>query len=148
LDSLPKPFYWRLETQPVYIYQLNEDGIRQCLAVADNLEATGNSALGALKANKGAIDALIDVLSMNPGDHDEANAKTQLAFCHGNRAAACMVGINSQGRRSRAESLRNLMPFILKRINDKKSSERLKGLKGIWHDKLDAQLAKWNKSDG
>ncbi|KAG5732816.1 Alpha-xylosidase [Termitomyces sp. T112] len=69
---------------------------------------------GALKANKGAIDALIDVLSMNPGDHDEANAKTQLAFCHGNRAAACMVGINSQGRRSRAESLRNLMPFILK----------------------------------
>ncbi|KAG6889743.1 hypothetical protein C0995_015041 [Termitomyces sp. Mi166 len=85
LDSLPKPFHWRLETQE------------------EQNTASGNNAFvrkdraGALKAYDSAIDPLIDLLSMNPDYDDEVKAKKQLAFCYGNRAAAHMMpgdGIN------------------------------------------------------
>ncbi|KAG6909441.1 hypothetical protein DXG01_000426 [Tephrocybe rancida] len=99
LDSLPKPFHWRLETAEEQnkvkegIFELNEDGVRKALVAADKFKAAGNAAFtrkdraGALKAYTSAINALIDVLSMNPGTEDEVRVKTQLAMCHGNRAA-------------------------------------------------------------
>ncbi|KAF8061481.1 hypothetical protein FPV67DRAFT_281733 [Lyophyllum atratum] len=103
LDSLPAPFHWRLETQEEVenlkegIWKLNEDGVRKALVSADKLKTAGNASfsrkdrLEAVKAYTGAIDALIDVLSMTPDIEDEKKAKKQLAICYGNRAAAYLI---------------------------------------------------------
>ncbi|KAG6828672.1 hypothetical protein H0H92_007087 [Tricholoma furcatifolium] len=96
LDTLPKPFHWHLETLEEQatvkegIFKLNEDGVRKSFDIANSLKAAGNNRAEGLKAYGGAIDALVDVLSMKPDLEDEAKAnkaKKLLAVCYGNRAA-------------------------------------------------------------
>ncbi|KAF5387082.1 hypothetical protein D9615_001803 [Tricholomella constricta] len=223
LDSLPAPFHWRLETPEEVeslkegIWKLNENGVRKALVSADKLKAAGNAAFTrkdgpeAVKAYSGAVDALIDVLSMTPDVEDEKKARKQLAVCYANRAAAYLISgagvdakraiedgkaaehwdpayakayirqatahqllgdtelakdvvaralhlpelendnglvdrlidlyTNGEGLSNNEEIFKNWILDV--KINDRRGSERLRGINGEWRRRLDAQFKRW-----
>lgn len=103
LDSLPMPFYWRLETQEEAddlnegIFQKNQQGVLRGLVSVEEKKKAGNAAfvqqdcLTASRAYSDAIEDLFDVLSQKPDLDNEKRAKKQLAICYANRAAAYLI---------------------------------------------------------
>ncbi|KAF9533411.1 hypothetical protein CPB83DRAFT_782965 [Crepidotus variabilis] len=103
LDSLPKPFHWRVETkeeaQGVHdgVDGLNHKGKITAMTRAEKAKNEGNKSFSkkdreaALKSYKQALDLVEDVLCQKPTEAEEKAAKKLQAICFANRAAAYMI---------------------------------------------------------
>ncbi|KAJ8515517.1 hypothetical protein ONZ45_g7062 [Pleurotus djamor] len=103
LDSLPKPFHWRIETDEEAtklsdgIDQMNQTGVKIYMEFAEKAKADANAAfkardrVGAIKGYSDAIDHLVDALSQKPKEEEEKQAHSLLAICFANRAAAYLI---------------------------------------------------------
>ncbi|KDR73474.1 hypothetical protein GALMADRAFT_612005 [Galerina marginata CBS 339.88] len=103
LDSLPAPLNWRFETPEEAegvlegVHTLNEQGVREFMALAVKAKTTGNQAF-TKKDRKAALDAygealghIIELLSQKPDPDDEAKAVRLRAICYANRAATYLM---------------------------------------------------------
>ncbi|EAU88152.1 hypothetical protein CC1G_03824 [Coprinopsis cinerea okayama7 len=103
LDSLPKPFRWRLETREEAqavadgVFDLNKKNYKAYMERAEKAKASGNKAFvskdrdSALKAYTTAIEALEDAVGEAASDEEEKKAKQFLAVCFANRAATHLL---------------------------------------------------------
>lgn len=99
LDTLPKPFHWRFETEEERddladgIEAKNKDGSKKSYDIATKMKAEGNAAFArkeeatAIQAYSDAIDAAVDAFAQKT-DESEGPTKELLAICHANRAAS------------------------------------------------------------
>ncbi|KAI0357870.1 hypothetical protein OH77DRAFT_1422004 [Trametes cingulata] len=111
LDSLPKPFTWRLETAEEEdevasgIHAMNLEGIAKGLRNAESEKALGNQAIarkdraGAVNHYTEAIESLRDAWGQSPTDEETKKIKTMLAVCFSNRAASWLLPGDGQDAR-------------------------------------------------
>ncbi|KAF4608780.1 hypothetical protein EYR40_001127 [Pleurotus pulmonarius] len=103
LDSLPKPFHWRVETAEEAknlhdgVDKLNQRGVKVSLNLAEKDKTAGNSAfqkkdrVAAIQFYSDAIGHLLDALSQKPMPSDEAKANKLMSVCFANRAATYLL---------------------------------------------------------
>jgi hypothetical protein len=108
LDSLPKPFHWRVETPEEAqgiadgIHARNRVGTKSGLEYAEECKARGNNAFtkkdrkGALEGYGDAINALKTAMAQKPDDAEEKKGYRMLAVCHSNRAATYLLPSTGQ----------------------------------------------------
>lgn len=128
LDSLPKPFHWRVETaeeaQSLHdgVDKLNQRGVKISLDLAENDKAAGNSAFqkrdrfAAIKFYTDAIGHL-DALSQKPLPSHEARANKLMCVCFANRSATYLLpgdGIDLKKALADGESAEKVDPDYAK----------------------------------
>lgn len=103
LDSLPKPFHWRVETKEEAegvhdgIDNLNQKGKVSSTTLAKNSKDDGNKAFAAkdreaaLKAYTNALSHIRDIFAQRPDVEEEKAAKKLMAICLSNRAATYLI---------------------------------------------------------
>lgn len=129
LDSLPKPFHWRVETaeeaQSLHdgVDKLNQRGVKISLDLAENDKAAGNYAFqkrdrfAAIKFYTDAIGHLLDALSQKPLPSDEARANKLMCVCFANRSATYLLpgdGIDLKKALADGESAEKVDPDYAK----------------------------------
>lgn len=129
LDSIPEPFHWRFESpqeaEGVHdgVHALNEQGVKDSMALAEKSKVTGNQAFSrkdrdvALKAYGEALGHVVDVLSQKPDPEKEKKAIRLRAICHANRAATHMLagtGLNPQKALADGKAAENVDPSYAK----------------------------------
>ncbi|PPR04978.1 hypothetical protein CVT24_010436 [Panaeolus cyanescens] len=103
LDSLPKPFHWRLETRQEAegvrdgVDEINQKHIPMSMKLAEEAKLAGNQAFAAknrpvaIKAYTEAINHLHDVMSQNPTEEQSSKAKKLMAICLSNLSATHLL---------------------------------------------------------
>ena len=102
LDTLPKPFHWRFETEEERddladgIEAKNKEGSKKSYDIAIKMKAEGNAAFAkkeaatAIQAYSDAIEAALDAFAQKT-DESERPTNELLAMCHANRAASYLL---------------------------------------------------------
>ncbi|TFK82260.1 hypothetical protein K466DRAFT_530642 [Polyporus arcularius HHB13444] len=123
LDSLPRPFTWRLETAEEEeevasgVHRENVAGVAKDIRSAESAKERGNKAFAsknreqAVKLYSEAIESLNDAWAQKPSDAEERKIKSMFAVCYSNRAASYLLPGEGQDAKKALDDANNAVKY-------------------------------------
>ncbi|KAI0693695.1 hypothetical protein C8T65DRAFT_63286 [Cerioporus squamosus] len=123
LDSLPRPFTWRLETEEEEeevasgVHRENVVGVAKGIRSAELAKERGNRAFASKNRDQAvalyteAIESLKDAWAQKPSDAEEKKIKAMFAVCYSNRAASYLLPEEGQDALKALDDANNAIKY-------------------------------------